>query len=91
MRCPAHRHGDKATEMRLLPFTDYIDAAERLAIDNPLTFKRMAFVSTEDQGVINDTVALTIRDTGAPYALNTGARPSLDRAHCGCHAVMTWD
>ena len=52
--------------MKLVGFTTYVDAAEQLAIQNPLSFKRLAFVSSEDPRVIKDAIKLTIRDNGAP-------------------------
>lgn len=41
------RHGDKGTEMRLVPFQDYFAAAVRLVKANPWTLRKALFVSTE--------------------------------------------
>lgn len=65
-RVLGRRHGDKAKEMKLVGFTNYVEAAEQLAMQNPLSYKRLAFVSSEDPRVIKDAVKLTIRDNGAP-------------------------
>lgn len=63
------RHGDKATEMKLIEFSSYVEAAEKMAIHNPLGYKRMAFVSSEDPQVIEDTIHLQMLDNGAPRDL----------------------
>mmetsp|Transcript_12401 Transcript_12401/g.24936 ORF Transcript_12401/g.24936 Transcript_12401/m.24936 type:complete len:434 (-) Transcript_12401:1725-3026(-) len=46
------RHGDKSKEMTLIPFDQYVKAAEKLAKENPLYYKHTIFVSTEDPDVI---------------------------------------
>ncbi len=58
------RHGDKGREMKLVAFKDYVEAAEKLITENPLNYKRIGFISSEDQGVINDAGNLTRIDTG---------------------------
>ena len=58
------RHGDKGREMKLVPFQEYVEAAEKLINQNPLNYKRVGFVSTEDQAVIDDAAKLTRIDTG---------------------------
>lgn len=58
------RHGDKAIEMPLVPFTKYVQAAEHLVATNPLTYYRGLFVSSEDPSVINDTARLRATRTG---------------------------
>ena len=45
--------------MKLLSLKTYGQAAERLTKHNPLTFKRAAFVSTEDPDVIQEVQNLT--------------------------------
>ena len=45
--------------MTLLSLTAYGQAAEKLTMHNPLTFKRAAFVSSEDPEVIRDAQNLT--------------------------------
>ncbi|KAJ3151985.1 hypothetical protein HDU89_001630 [Geranomyces variabilis] len=56
------RHGDKATEMHLMPFTTYVNAAERLSSENPQMYLRRLFVSSEDPGVIEDAAWLPQRN-----------------------------
>ncbi|EPS43439.1 hypothetical protein H072_2569 [Dactylellina haptotyla CBS 200.50] len=46
------RHGDKAGEGRLITTRDYIVAAERFLLRNPLRYVKRAFMSTEDPGAI---------------------------------------
>ena len=58
------RHSDKGREMTLLPLADYGEAAERLAMHNPLGMKRAAFVSSEDPDVIR--VVQNLTDFGTP-------------------------
>ncbi len=58
------RHGDKGREMKLVAFRDYVEAAEKLITENPLNYKRIGFISSEDQDVINDAGNLTRIDTG---------------------------
>lgn len=51
------RHGDKGTEMTLVPWSAYQTAAERLFKMQPLFLQRTMFVSTEDPGVVRDANA----------------------------------
>ncbi|KAF3914106.1 hypothetical protein AA313_de0205717 [Arthrobotrys entomopaga] len=46
------RHGDKGSEMRLVPFNDYVVKAEKFVAENPLGTWKRAFLSTEDPNVI---------------------------------------
>ncbi|KAJ6264117.1 hypothetical protein Dda_0259 [Drechslerella dactyloides] len=46
------RHGDKGSEMRLVPFNDYVVRAEKFVAENPLGTWKRAFLSTEDPNVI---------------------------------------
>ncbi|KAK6527110.1 mitochondrial inner membrane protein required for protein import [Arthrobotrys megalospora] len=46
------RHGDKAIEGRLISTRDYIVAAERFVLRNPILYRKRAFVTTEDPGAI---------------------------------------
>ncbi|KAK6353417.1 hypothetical protein TWF696_005382 [Orbilia brochopaga] len=46
------RHGDKGSEMRLVPFNDYVVRAEKFGAENPLGTWKRAFLSTEDPNVI---------------------------------------
>ncbi|OBT48121.1 hypothetical protein VE00_01038 [Pseudogymnoascus sp. WSF 3629] len=46
------RHGDKGSEMRLVPFNDYVVRAEKFTAENPLGSWKRAFLSTEDPNVI---------------------------------------
>ncbi|KAJ3010046.1 hypothetical protein HKX48_007605 [Thoreauomyces humboldtii] len=52
------RHGDKASEMTLMPFTTYVDAAEKFTSENPQVAVKRLFVSSEDPGVIADASRL---------------------------------
>lgn len=49
-----------------MKFTSYVRAAEKLVAQNPLGYKRLAFVSSEDPRVIKDAIALRLLDNGAP-------------------------
>lgn len=51
-------------------FNSYVRAAEKLAIQNPLGYKRMAFVSSEDPQVIEDTIHLKMLENGASRGLS---------------------
>ena len=64
-----HRHGDKGREMKLVVFQEYVEAAEKLITENPLNYKRIGFISSEDQDVINDAGNLTRIDTGSTTQL----------------------
>ncbi|KAF3197862.1 hypothetical protein TWF679_002549 [Orbilia oligospora] len=48
------RHGDKAIEGRLISTRDYIVAAERFILRNPITYRKRAFVTTEDPDAIQE-------------------------------------
>ncbi|KAF3081022.1 hypothetical protein TWF569_001265 [Orbilia oligospora] len=48
------RHGDKAIEGRLISTRDYIVAAERFILRNPITYRKRAFVTTEDPDAIKE-------------------------------------
>ena len=61
----ACRHGDKAKEMELIEFRDYVKAAETLVSHNPLNLKRVGFVSSEDPDVIKEAARMRRIDTGA--------------------------
>ena len=77
------RHGDKAKEMQLVDFRDYVTAAETLVSHNPLNLKRVAFVSSEDPDVIKEAARMRRIDTGAdrqPPASQAG--PSVQVAGC---------
>ena len=50
--------------MQLVSFSSYVEAAEKLITENPLNYKRIGFVSSEDQTVIDDAGNLTRIDTG---------------------------
>lgn len=53
------RHGDKGSEMRLVPARDYFLAAEKLVAQRyPDRLLRAAFVSTEDPDVIEEAKAV---------------------------------
>ncbi|KAI8909389.1 hypothetical protein DFJ77DRAFT_513089 [Powellomyces hirtus] len=52
------RHGDKATEMTLMPFKNYVDSAEMFSSQNPQMYMRRLFVSSEDPTVIEDAQRL---------------------------------
>ncbi|KAK6347270.1 hypothetical protein TWF696_007342 [Orbilia brochopaga] len=48
------RHGDKGIEMELIPFRKYVDRAEEFAAMNMIMANKMCFISTEDQGVLDE-------------------------------------
>ncbi|KAJ6260418.1 hypothetical protein Dda_4644 [Drechslerella dactyloides] len=50
------RHGDKAGEGRLISTRDYIVAAERFVLRNPLRYLKRGFMSTEDPGAIEEAI-----------------------------------
>ena len=58
-RLRPRRHGDKGSEMTLVPFEQYVLAAEKLIAENPLGLKRIGFVSTEDPYVIEQAANMT--------------------------------
>ncbi|KAI5477655.1 hypothetical protein MNV49_006041 [Pseudohyphozyma bogoriensis] len=53
------RHGNKGSEMHLIPFRDYVAAGERLAALNPLSYWKGGFISSEDAGVFEEARALS--------------------------------
>ena len=58
------RHGDKGGEMKLVAFQEYVEAAEKLITENPLDYKRIGFIFSEDQDVITNAGNLTRVNTG---------------------------
>ena len=62
------RHGDKGSEMRLVPLSEYVYAAEHFVNQNPLYFRKMMYVSSEDPDVIQEAKNITrlISDEGTP-------------------------
>lgn len=70
------RHGDKASEMNLVPFSSYISAATKVANENPSrgTVSKTIFLSTEDPLVIDEmyNIAATeiMSDTKGPTTSN---------------------
>lgn len=48
------RHGDKGAEMRLVPFRDYVLAAETFVNQNPLFFRKIMLVTTESPDVVKE-------------------------------------
>ncbi|TPX60191.1 hypothetical protein PhCBS80983_g01956 [Powellomyces hirtus] len=56
------RHGDKGSEMTLIPFETYVASAERYSSENPQTAFKRVFVSSEDPGVIDDAAKLPERN-----------------------------
>ncbi|KAF3932035.1 hypothetical protein ABW20_dc0104263 [Dactylellina cionopaga] len=48
------RHGDKGIEMALKPFKDYLEAAEKFISQNPMNYRKIAFVSTENPDVLKE-------------------------------------
>jgi len=53
------RHGDKGKEMRLIPFEDYVFKAEQFISQNPMRYRKIAFVSTEDASVTEEADRLS--------------------------------
>ncbi|KAK6512490.1 hypothetical protein TWF481_001375 [Arthrobotrys musiformis] len=48
------RHGDKGVEMELIPFKKYVERAEEYAAMNMIMSRKTCFISTEDEGVLED-------------------------------------
>ncbi|KAF3909290.1 hypothetical protein ABW20_dc0107806 [Dactylellina cionopaga] len=48
------RHGDKGIEMELIPFRKYVERAEEFAAMNMISSRKICFVSTEDNDVIDE-------------------------------------
>ena len=53
------RHGDKNKEMRLIPFSEYVHKAERFIAENPLAYRKVGFISSEDPDVLRDAQQIT--------------------------------
>ena len=53
------RHGDKAKEMRLLPFSDYLHHTEKHISRNPMYYRKSAFISTEDSSVVSEAITIS--------------------------------
>ncbi|KAK6512418.1 hypothetical protein TWF481_001304 [Arthrobotrys musiformis] len=63
------RHGDKAIEGRLISTRDYIVAAERFVLRNPIAYRKRAFVTTEDPGAIEEIKRTTgINPVGTAFS-----------------------
>ncbi|CAF1542432.1 unnamed protein product [Adineta ricciae] len=62
---PAHsfnihvRHGDKGKEMRLIPFRQYVEEAEWFAKQNPNSYHKLAFLSSEDPSIFDEAKQIT--------------------------------
>ena len=54
------RHGDKGIEMKLIDLPRYINAVERFIKRNPMGFRHIAFISTEDPDVLDDAKLLSL-------------------------------
>ena len=82
------RHGDKYTEMELMPWSSYFTAAQGLGSRHPLGVSPNIFVSTDDPGVIDEAIATTAGTAWrAIYSSitristrETGVKPLLDLA-----------
>jgi hypothetical protein len=57
------RHGDKKKEMTLIPTEKYLLAADELVKLNPFGYRKVAFMSTEDPGSIEEMVAHNLSNT----------------------------
>ena len=59
------RHGDKATEMDLVPFSAYLRSAASIADDNPSRGlpSKTVFLSTEDPAVITEMLEFASHDS----------------------------
>ncbi|CAF0757579.1 unnamed protein product [Didymodactylos carnosus] len=53
------RHGDKASEMRLIPLKEYVEEAEWFAKQNPNSYHKSAFLSSEDPAVFEEAKSIT--------------------------------
>ncbi|KNC97177.1 uncharacterized protein SPPG_07564 [Spizellomyces punctatus DAOM BR117] len=56
------RHGDKGSEMTLIPFSTYIETVQKYAAENPMGVYKRLFVSSEDPEVIHSANLLPISD-----------------------------
>jgi hypothetical protein len=50
------RHGDKKKEMDLIPWEEYVRRAEIFVSENPMFYKKIMFVSSEDEQVIQSAM-----------------------------------
>ena len=83
------RHGDKASEMQLVDFTTYVEAAEKLINENPLGLKRVALVSSEDPYVIHEASRLTRLDSGTLQLPRWGIQEGPGGVALGM-SMLTW-
>jgi len=78
------RHGDKGTEMKLVPSVMYVRAFKSMIANSPNSFSRILFVSSDDQEAVN-TCRRLVEGDGMTY-INT----KLDRMDGG-HFMNKWD
>lgn len=53
------RHGDKGSEMSLVPFSGYMEKLELFVNHNPVGWKKSVFISSENPKVIEDATNVT--------------------------------
>ncbi|TPX69142.1 hypothetical protein SpCBS45565_g02635 [Spizellomyces sp. 'palustris'] len=56
------RHGDKGSEMTLIPFSAYVETVQKYAAENPMGVYKRLFVSSEDSEVIHSANLLPLSD-----------------------------
>ncbi|KAK6336527.1 hypothetical protein TWF696_002077 [Orbilia brochopaga] len=72
------RHGDKGIEMKLKPFKDYLNAAERFISHNPLNYRKIAFISTENADVLDEAKKNVETEIAKYHVLEAKARTTSD-------------
>ncbi|EPS44862.1 hypothetical protein H072_1148 [Dactylellina haptotyla CBS 200.50] len=72
------RHGDKGIEMKLKPFKDYLDAAEKYISQNPMGYRKIAFLSTENPDVIKEASDHLQTEREKYKVVDAGARTTSD-------------
>ncbi|KAK6526394.1 hypothetical protein TWF694_004990 [Orbilia ellipsospora] len=74
------RHGDKGIEMTLKPFEKYLDMAEDFISQNPLGFRKIAFLSTENPEVIKGAADHLQKERELYKVIDAKARTTSDWA-----------
>ncbi|KAF3942416.1 hypothetical protein ABW19_dt0203985 [Dactylella cylindrospora] len=96
------RHGDKAGEGRLISTRDYIVAAERFLLRNPLVYRKRAFLSTEDPKAVKEVMRTAFVNPVQSYGnldwswywskiprVNSGPHANLEITHNKTDALIT--
>ncbi|KAF3920887.1 hypothetical protein ABW21_db0206361 [Orbilia brochopaga] len=72
------RHGDKGIEMKLKPFKEYLEAAERFISHNPLNYRKIAFISTENADIFEEAKRHSEVEIAKYHVLEAKARTTAD-------------